>query len=79
MTLQAVGNRVFATDVQESVQVYRYKTMDNQLVVFADDTCARFTVASCLLDYSTICVADKFGNISIVSNFFLVEILFSIQ
>ncbi|CAF4338027.1 unnamed protein product, partial [Rotaria magnacalcarata] len=37
-----------------------------QLVIFADDTCPRFTVACCLLDYSTVCLADKFGNISIL-------------
>jgi hypothetical protein len=41
--------------------------MENQLVTFADDTCPRFTVACCLLDYSTVCLTDKFGNISIVS------------
>jgi splicing factor 3B subunit 3 len=45
--------------------------MENQLVTFADDTCPRFTVACCILDYNTVCLTDKFGNISIVSNEFL--------
>ena len=62
-----MGNRIFATDVQESIHILRYKIMENQLVVFADDTCPRFTVACCILDYSTVCLTDKFGNISIVS------------
>ena len=53
------------------MHVLRYKTMENQLVIFADDTCPRFTVACCLLDYSTVCLADKFGNIAIVSSNFL--------
>jgi splicing factor 3B subunit 3 len=47
--------------------------MENQLVTFVDDTCPRFTVACCLLDYSTVCLTDKFGNISIVSNSFVCD------
>lgn len=66
VTLQTLGNRIFATDVQESVHIFRYKPMENQIVTFADDTCPRFTVAACLLDYSTACVTDKFGNIAIL-------------
>jgi splicing factor 3B subunit 3 len=69
-----MGNRIYATDIQESIHILRYKTMENQLVTFADDTCPRFTVACCVLDYSTICITDKFGNISIVSNDFFLEI-----
>lgn len=47
--------------------------MENQLVIFADDTCPRFTVACCLMDYSTVCLTDKFGNIAIVSNAILLN------
>ncbi|CAF2309153.1 unnamed protein product [Rotaria sp. Silwood2] len=66
VTIHSLGNRIFVTDVQESMHILRYKTMENQLVVFADDTCPRFTIACCLLDYSTVCVTDKFGNIAIL-------------
>ena len=66
VALHTIGNRIYAADIQESVHVLRYKAMENQIVVFADDTSPRFTVASCLLDYSTACVSDKFGNIAIV-------------
>lgn len=66
VTIHSLGNRIYATDSQESVHILRYKSMENQLLVFADDTCARFTVACCLLDYSTVCLSDKFGNISIL-------------
>ena len=75
VTLHSLGNRIFATDIQESIHIFRYKTMENQLVVFADDTCPRFTVACCLLDYNTVCLTDKFGNISLVSDYFIDEIL----
>ncbi|UJR26130.1 hypothetical protein I4U23_007475 [Adineta vaga] len=66
VSIHALGSRAFVTDIQESIHILRYKTMENQLVAFADDSCPRFTVACCLLDYSTVCVADKFGNIAIL-------------
>ncbi len=78
MTLHSLGNRIFATDIQESIHILRYKTMENQIVVFADDTCPRFTVACCLLDYSSVCLTDKFGNICIVSDDFIDNIVFFI-
>ena len=67
-----MGNRIFVTDIQESIHILRYKTMENQLVTFVDDTCPRFTVACCVLDYNTVCVTDKFGNMALVSYSFLV-------
>lgn len=42
--------------------------MENQLTIFSDDTVPRFTVATCLLDYSTMALSDKFGNIAIVKS-----------
>ena len=67
VSIHTLGNRIFVADIQESVHILRYKAMENQLTVFADDTCPRFTVATCLLDYSTVCLSDKFGNITIVN------------
>ena len=29
--------------------------------------CCRYMTASCLIDYDTLAVADKFGNVAIVS------------
>lgn len=39
---------------------------DNQLVVFADDTTPRYVTCVCVLDYHTVAVADKFGNLAVV-------------
>ena len=66
VSVQSMGHRVYACDVQESVFYLKYKREDNQLVIFADDTLPRFVTSSCLLDYDTVALGDKFGNLSIV-------------
>jgi len=37
-----------------------------QLVIFADDTLPRYVTTSCMLDYDTVAVGDKFGNFSVL-------------
>ena len=64
--IRARGNRVIVSDVQESVLFVRYKRQENQLIVFMDDTNQRWVTTSCPLDYDTVGVADKFGNISVI-------------
>lgn len=65
VNIQAMGHRVYASDVQESVFFIRYKRAENQLIIFADDTHPRWVTATTLLDYDTIAIADKFGNMSV--------------
>lgn len=65
--IKARGQRVFVSDIQESLFVLRYKRQENQLIIFVDDTNQRWVTTSCLLDYDTTALADKFGNISVVS------------
>ena len=55
------------TDVQESLFVLRYRRHENQLIIFADDTNQRWVTTSCLLDYDTVALSDKFGNVAVVS------------
>lgn len=64
--IHTMGNRVLVADIQESFHFVRFKRQENQLIVFADDTSPRWITASCLLDYSTVAGADKFGNITII-------------
>ncbi|XP_069937976.1 splicing factor 3B subunit 3 [Cherax quadricarinatus] len=64
--IKARGQRVFVSDVQESLFVLRYKRHENQLIIFVDDTNQRWVTTSCLLDFDTAAVADKFGNIAVV-------------
>jgi len=39
--IQTMGPRIFVSDVQESVHFVRYKPIENQLVIFADETYQR--------------------------------------
>ncbi|KAB7499912.1 Splicing factor 3B subunit 3, partial [Armadillidium nasatum] len=64
--IKARGQRIFVSDVQESVFFIRYKRQENQLIIYMDDTHQRWVTTSCMLDYDTVSLADKFGNISIV-------------
>lgn len=65
--LHAMGQRLYVADVQESIHFVRYKAAENQLSIYADDTNMRYVTASCLLDYNTVAVGDKFGNLAVVS------------
>ena len=66
ITIQTSGYRIFVTDVQDSVTFLRYKPIENQMIIFADDPNQRFVMSSCIVDYNTIAVSDKFGTISII-------------
>lgn len=66
VNIQSMGNRLYVSDVQESVYFVRFKRQENQIIIFADDTHPRWVTATTLLDYDTIATADKFGNISIL-------------
>lgn len=65
--IEAMGRRVYVSDVQESVFMVRYKSAENQLIIFADDTQPRWITTTTILDYNTVATADKFGNIAVVS------------
>ena len=67
VNIQAMGHRIFVSDVQESVYMVRYKRQENQLIIFADDTHPRWITTATVLDFDTVATADKFGNIAIVS------------
>ncbi|KAF4523972.1 hypothetical protein B566_EDAN013555 [Ephemera danica] len=65
VSIQTMGHRIFVGDVQESVYMVRYKRMENQLIIFADDTHPRWVTATAVLDFDTTAIADKFGNIAV--------------
>lgn len=66
VNIQTMGQRIYVSDVQESVYFVRYKRAENQIIIFADDTHPRWITATTLLDYDTIATGDKFGNVSIL-------------
>ena len=41
MWMHATGDRIFAGDLRESIHIFRYRKMENQLYVLADDQTPR--------------------------------------
>jgi splicing factor 3B subunit 3 len=66
MTLQTQGSRIVVGDVQQSVIYVAYKQESNKLIPFADDTVARWTTCTTMVDYESVAGGDKFGNVWIV-------------
>lgn len=65
-TIQTVGDRAFVGDMMQSVQIVRYDASYNKLVLIANDASPRPIVCQELLDWNTVAVGDKFGNVSIL-------------
>lgn len=64
------GDRVFVGDVQDSVTVIRF-TPDppnggGRFALLARDSVPRWTTAMCVVDYSTVALGDKFGNVALL-------------
>lgn len=64
--LQTQGSRIIASDVQESVTYVVYKQQENMLIPFVDDSIARWTTCTAMVDYETVAGGDKFGNLWLV-------------
>mmetsp|Transcript_7257 Transcript_7257/g.14254 ORF Transcript_7257/g.14254 Transcript_7257/m.14254 type:complete len:854 (-) Transcript_7257:195-2756(-) len=65
-TLQTAGDRVYFGDMMRSLHIVRYEAAANRLVLVANDPCPRPIVSQELLDFNTVAVGDKFGNISVL-------------
>lgn len=64
--VEVMGDRIFATDALDSVFFVKYIREHNRLAVFADDAVSRATSALCVLDYDTVALADKYGNVAVL-------------
>lgn len=51
--------------MQESVSFAAYKAPENRLLVFADDSQPRWVSATAMVDYNTVAIGDRFGNVII--------------
>lgn len=65
VSLNTQGSRIIVGDMQESIAYAVYKAPENKLLVFADDTQARWVTCSTMVDYTTVAAGDRFGNIFI--------------
>jgi splicing factor 3B subunit 3 len=65
-TLQTAGDRAFVGDMMQSMQIVRYDSVANRLVLVANDRNPRPVTCQELLDLNTVAVGDKFGNICVL-------------
>jgi splicing factor 3B subunit 3 len=49
--------------MQESIFFAVYKAPENRLLAFADDVQPRWTTAATMVDYNTVALGDRFGNV----------------
>uniref|UniRef100_A0A8H7TPY4 DNA damage-binding protein 1 n=1 Tax=Bionectria ochroleuca TaxID=29856 RepID=A0A8H7TPY4_BIOOC len=66
VSLNTQGNRIVVGDVQQGMTYVVYKPSTNKLIPFVDDTIARWTTCSTMVDYESTAGGDKFGNMFIV-------------
>ncbi|KAJ3092115.1 Splicing factor 3B subunit 3, partial [Quaeritorhiza haematococci] len=66
ISIHTQGDRIVVGDVQEAIHYAVYRALENRIIVFADDTLSRWTTCSTMLDYDTVVIGDKFGNVSVV-------------
>lgn len=66
--IKTQGSRLVVSDASESVTyvVHKDQVHPNRLIPFVDDTVARHTTATAMLDYDTTVGGDKFGNMWVV-------------
>ncbi|KAN0060282.1 pre-mRNA-splicing factor rse1 [Thecaphora frezii] len=64
--LDAQGSRIVVADMQESIMFVAYKSLENRLVVFADDVMPKFVTCAAMLDYETVVAGDRFGNVFVL-------------
>ena len=65
-SIKCMGDRVYVGDAAESMHFVKYKRSENALVTFADDLAARHLTTTVSVDYSTLAMGDKFGNVAVV-------------
>jgi splicing factor 3B subunit 3 len=65
-TIQTVGDRAFIGDMMQSVLIVKYDSATNRLIMVARDSSPRPIVSAELLDWNTVAVGDKYGNVSVL-------------
>lgn len=66
VSLQAQGNRIVVSDVQQGVTYVVYKPETNKIIPFVSDTVNRWVTSTTMVDYESVAGSDKFGNVWIL-------------
>ena len=59
-TIKTWGERIYATEVNDSFHMYKYKAREQTFHDIADDVLNRYVTTTAILDYHTMIGADKF-------------------
>jgi splicing factor 3B subunit 3 len=59
-TIKTWGQRIFATEINDSFHMYKYKPHEQTFFDIADDVLNRYVTSTAILDYHTVIGADKF-------------------
>ncbi|KAF5707948.1 pre-mRNA-splicing factor rse-1 [Fusarium mundagurra] len=66
VSLNVLGNRIVVGDVQQGVTMVMFDHESQKLIPFVDDTVARWTTCTAMIDSESVAGGDKFGNLWIV-------------
>ncbi|WZH42250.1 Pre-mRNA-splicing factor rse-1 [Fusarium acuminatum] len=66
VSLNTQGSRIIVGDLQQGVTMVVFDHEYQKLIPFIDDTTARWTTCTAMVDYESVCGGDKFGNVWIV-------------
>ena len=64
--IRVVNSRIFISDATDSVHMLRFNDKTSQFQQIADDILPRYITAFELIDYHTVVVTDKFGNMTVL-------------
>ncbi|VTZ71192.1 splicing factor 3B subunit 3, putative [Plasmodium chabaudi chabaudi] len=66
VSIKVSGDRIFASDIRESVLIFFYDSNQNVIRLISDDIIPRWITCSEILDHHTIMAADKFDSVFIL-------------
>ncbi|KAM7204044.1 Pre-mRNA-splicing factor rse1 [Naviculisporaceae sp. PSN 640] len=66
VSLQSQSNRIIVGDVQQGITYVVYKAETNKMIPFVDDPINRWVTCATMVDYESVAVGDRFGNIAIL-------------
>ncbi|KJP88718.1 hypothetical protein AK88_01599 [Plasmodium fragile] len=66
ISIKVSGDRIFASDIRESVLIFFYDSNMNAFRLISDDIIPRWITCSELLDHHTIMAADKFDSVFVL-------------
>ncbi|KAF5628518.1 pre-mRNA-splicing factor rse-1 [Fusarium sp. NRRL 25303] len=66
VSLNIHGDRIVVGDLQQGVTMVTFDHEHQKVIPFVDDTVARWTTCTSMIDYESVIGGDKFGNLWIV-------------